>query len=158
MIARVRGVIAASTRSGSIVHVSRVTSTITGSAPAAIGAYTVAANVSAGTITSSPHPIPSALSATSIVTVPFAIRIPWRAPWYAANASSNAAALGPGSGNPPHRPPRTTASTAATSSSSPWGQSGYGVVLTGSPPEIASCAIDPPVPPDGYLDPPAGAR
>ena len=38
MIARVRSVIAASTRSGSIVQVSGVTSTNTGIAPAAIGA------------------------------------------------------------------------------------------------------------------------
>ena len=81
MIARVRSVIADSTRSGSIVHVRGSTSTITGSAPAAIGAYAVAANVSAGTMTSSPQPMPSALSATSIVTVPFAIKIPCRAPW-----------------------------------------------------------------------------
>ena len=81
MIARVRGVIAASTASGSIVHVAGVTSTNTGSAPAAIGAYAVALNVRAGTITSSPQPMPSALSATSIVTVPFDIKIPWRAPW-----------------------------------------------------------------------------
>jgi hypothetical protein len=36
--ARVRSVIAASTASGSIVHVVGSTSTITGSAPAAIGA------------------------------------------------------------------------------------------------------------------------
>ena len=42
-------------------HVSGVTSTMTGSAPAAIGAYAVAANVSAGMITSSPQPMPSAL-------------------------------------------------------------------------------------------------
>ena len=58
-----------------------MTSTKTGSAPAAIGAYAVAANVSAGTITSSPQPMPSALQATSIVTVPFIIKIPCRAPW-----------------------------------------------------------------------------
>ena len=81
MIARVRSVIAASTSSGSIVQVSGVTSTMTGSAPAAIGAYAVAAKVSAGTITSSPHPIPSALQATSIVIVPFTIRTPCAAPW-----------------------------------------------------------------------------
>jgi len=33
----------------------------------------VAANVSAGTITSSPHPMSSAFSATSMVTVPLAM-------------------------------------------------------------------------------------
>ena len=53
---------------------------MTGRAPAAIGAYAVAANVSAGMITSSPHPIPSAFSATSIVMVPFAMRMPCVAP------------------------------------------------------------------------------
>ena len=58
-----------------------VTSTITGSAPAAIGAYAVAANVSAGTMTSSPQPMSSALQATSIVTVPFIISTPCGAPW-----------------------------------------------------------------------------
>jgi hypothetical protein len=41
----------------------------------------VAANVSAGTITSSPQPIPSAFSATSIVTVPLTITMPCAAPW-----------------------------------------------------------------------------
>ena len=79
-IARVRGVIAASTWSGSIVHLSASTSTNTGSAPAATAAYGVAANVSAGTITSSPQPMPSALSATSMVTVPLAITTPCRRP------------------------------------------------------------------------------
>ena len=54
---------------------------MTGSAPAAIGAYAVAENVSAGMMTSSPHPIPSAFSATSIVMVPFDIRMPCAAPW-----------------------------------------------------------------------------
>ncbi len=43
MIALVRGVIAASTRSGSMVQVRGSTSTMTGSVPAAIGAYAVAA-------------------------------------------------------------------------------------------------------------------
>ena len=81
MIALVVGVMAASTRSGSMHQVSGETSTMTGSAPAAIGAYAVAANVSAGMMTSSPHPIPSAFSATSIVMVPFDIRMPWAAPW-----------------------------------------------------------------------------
>jgi hypothetical protein len=80
MIALVRGVIAASTWSGSIVHVARVTSTKTGRAPAAMAAYGVALKVNAGTTTSSPQPMPSALSATSIVTVPLDINTPWRAP------------------------------------------------------------------------------
>ena len=81
MIARVRGVTAASTRSGSIVQRSGSTSTKTGSAPAAIAAYGVAANVRAGMITSSPQPTSSAFSATSIVMVPLAMTMPWLAPW-----------------------------------------------------------------------------
>ena len=84
----------------------------------------VAANVSAGTMTSSPQPMPSALSATSRVTVPFIITIPWRAPWSAANRLAKAAAAGAGVGWPPQTPDRTTALTAATSVSSTSGQAG----------------------------------
>ena len=100
MIALVFGVMAASTRSGSMHQVSGVTSTMTGSAPAAIGAYAVAANVSAGMMTSSPQPIPSAFSATSIVMVPFDIRMPCVAPWYAANAVFEPPAVAAGLGEP----------------------------------------------------------
>ena len=46
-----------------------------------MAAYGVAANVSAGMMTSSPQPTPSAFSATSIVTVPLAMTMPWAAPW-----------------------------------------------------------------------------
>ena len=81
MMAAVFGVMAASTWSGSMVQVLGVTSTNTGSAPAAMGAYAVAEKVSAGTITSSPQPMPRALSATSIVTVPFDMSTPCREPW-----------------------------------------------------------------------------
>ena len=77
---------------------------MTGSAPAAITETGVAANVRAGTMTSSPQPMSSARRATSIVTVPFIIRIPWRAPWSAANRRQNSSAIGPGTGWPPHRP------------------------------------------------------
>jgi hypothetical protein len=162
MIAAVFGVIAASTRPGSIVHVPGVTSTNTGRAPAAMGAYAVAENVNAGRMTSSPQPMPRAFSATSMVTVPLDMSTPCLAPWYAANRSSNSAALGPGSGKPPHRPLRTTSVTAATSSSSPFGHSGYGSERTGGPPLIASSAIAPtflvvPMPPwTGSLTPVAG--
>jgi len=81
MMARVREVTAASTWSGSTVRVPGRTSQNTGSVPAAMAAYGVAANVSAGTITSSPQPIPRALRATSMVTVPLAITTPCREPW-----------------------------------------------------------------------------
>ncbi len=75
-------------------------------------------------MTSSPQPMSSALRATSIVTVPFIMRIAWRAPWSAANPSPNAFARGPGTGWPPHWPDRTTALTASTSASSISGQAG----------------------------------
>ena len=75
-------------------------------------------------MTSSPHPMPSAFRATSIVIVPFIIKIPWRAPWYSANAVSNSCAFTPGSGNPPHSPLRTTSATAWTSASSQTGHVG----------------------------------
>ncbi len=124
MIARVAGVIAASTRSGSIVQRSGSTSTNTGSAPAATAAYGVAEKVSAGMITSSPQPMPSAFSATSMVIVPFAITIPCAAPWYDAKPAANRAARGPGSGNPPSWPSRSTSVTAVMSRSSSCGQTG----------------------------------
>ena len=81
MIARVLGVTAASTWSGSMVRVSPRTSQNTGRAPAAMAAYGVAAKVRAGTITSSPQPMPRALRATSMVTVPLAMTTPCREPW-----------------------------------------------------------------------------
>ena len=81
MMARVRGVTAASTWSGSMVRVPGRTSTKTGSAPAAMAAYGVAAKVRAGTMTSSPQPIPRALRATSMVTVPLTMTTPCRDPW-----------------------------------------------------------------------------
>ena len=54
MIARVRGVIAASTLEASIWNVSSSESTKTGLAPYIITALTVATNVYGGTMTSSP--------------------------------------------------------------------------------------------------------
>lgn len=80
MIALVRLVIAASTASGSRVSVSPDTSTNTGTAPAATVAVAVAMNVTAGMITSSPQPISRERSATSSVTVPLHIVIPWVEP------------------------------------------------------------------------------
>jgi len=60
-------------------------STITGMAPAAIGAAAVAWKVYAGTITSSPQPMPAARSAISSVTVPLAAMIAYSPPWNARN-------------------------------------------------------------------------
>ena len=56
MIARVRGVMAASSACGSMLRVSSSTSTNTGFAPTRITTLALAANVIAGTITSSPGP------------------------------------------------------------------------------------------------------
>ncbi|MGA8642792.1 MAG: hypothetical protein WB650_12890 [Candidatus Binatus sp.] len=44
-------------------------------------------------MTSSPAPMPSALSATSSALVPDVVGMAKRAPWYAANAAANSAAL-----------------------------------------------------------------
>ena len=62
MIARVRGVIAASAASRSISPVPGTESTSTGVAPACSTALAEATNVIAGTSTSSPGPIPSTCS------------------------------------------------------------------------------------------------
>ena len=61
MMPRVRGEIASSIRSTSMLK-SRPTSTRTGRAPTFTTAEAVATNVWAGTITSSPGPIPQARS------------------------------------------------------------------------------------------------
>ena len=69
MIALVRGVIAASTWSRSRLRLSSSTSTNTGRAPTRITTLALAAKVMAGTITSSPGPMPHACSATSSAPV-----------------------------------------------------------------------------------------
>ena len=65
MMARVRGVIAASTCSRSMLRESRPTSTNTGRAPTRMMTFAVATKLSAGVITSSPGPMPQASSAIS---------------------------------------------------------------------------------------------
>src|SRR3954451_20455024 len=92
-------------------------------------------------MTSSPQPIPSAFSATSIVTVPFDMTMPCSAPWYAANRSANSAARGPGSGQPPIWPLRTTSATASTSRSVISGHAGNGSLRTAVAPRIARWLI-----------------
>src|SRR5439155_12801249 len=80
IMAFVRGVIAASTRSGSMQSVSGSTSTMTGMAPANRTALAVATKVESGTITSSPGPIFSATITTSNAAVPLVTAIPCFAP------------------------------------------------------------------------------
>ena len=70
--AAVRGVIAAPTVSGVTISVRASTSTNLGVAPASDTASAVATNVFVGTTTSSPCPMPSARSVSSIASVPLA--------------------------------------------------------------------------------------
>ena len=72
MMARVRGVIAASSSDTSMSRVCGSTSTKRGRAPQRTMASAVAANVFATVITSSPAPTPMAPSASSSASVPLA--------------------------------------------------------------------------------------
>src|SRR5487761_1149447 len=98
MIALVRRVISRATDAMSIQAVAGSTSAKTGRAMHATGAYAVAANVIAGTITSSPGPTASAFRATSSAEVPEVVVIAKRAVCIAANRSSSSAALRFGEG------------------------------------------------------------
>ncbi len=72
MIALVRGVIAASIFSASMLNVSGRMSTKTGVAPKRVMQLTEAKNVKLGTITSSPGPMFSAIIASSNASLPLA--------------------------------------------------------------------------------------
>ena len=65
------------------------TSANTGAAPTATTAWAVAVNVSAGTITSSPGPMPAAASAIRRAAVPELTPTDSRTPQYPANSCSN---------------------------------------------------------------------
>ena len=80
MIALVRGVIAASISSGSMLQVSGSTSTNTGVAPSSTIISAVATNVNGVVMTSSPGPMPSAISAISSASVPEPTLTQWLAP------------------------------------------------------------------------------
>src|SRR5437879_11355873 len=95
MIARVRGVIAAAIRAGSIVSVSGSTSTSTGRAPTCSTTLTVAANVSGVVITSSPGPTPLATSAVWSPAVQEFSASAAGAETAVANSASKRATLGP---------------------------------------------------------------
>ena len=91
-------------------------STSTGVAPARATASAVAMKVLAGTITSSPGPMPSARSASSNASVPLATPTQCGAPEKAAKAFSNSATSGPRmnavvSDHAPRSRPRTSSAT-----------------------------------------------
>jgi hypothetical protein len=88
-MARVRGVSTAPTVSAVMVCVSRSTSAKTGRAPHLAAHMPEATNVRAGTITSSPAPIPNADSAISSATLPLHTATPYLQPAEAANSCSN---------------------------------------------------------------------
>ena len=67
----------------------------TGFAPSRHTALAVAKNVKLGTITSSPGPMPSAISASSSASLPDAQPTACSAPQYSAIAASNCAHAGP---------------------------------------------------------------
>lgn len=76
MIARVRGVIAASTACGSMLKVARSMSTNTGTQLASTTAVAVERNVYAGTMTSSSACRPAAINAMRSETVPLTTAMP----------------------------------------------------------------------------------
>ena len=112
-IARVRGVIAASTACGSMFIVRRSTSTNTGRAPQCSTTFAVAGNVRGEVITSSPGATPITSRARCRAAVQELRPTACRAPTYAANRSSNSRVFGP----VPSHPDASVSSTSATSSS-----------------------------------------
>src|SRR3954452_1786235 len=95
MTARVRGVIRAETSSGSRLYVAGSMSAKTGVAPRRAIDSAVAKNVNAGQITSSPGPMPSASSTSTIASVPLPTPIVSGTPRYSAASRSKALTLGP---------------------------------------------------------------
>ena len=78
--ALVRGVIAARTEAASTIDVTGSTSTKTGVAPSRATDPAVAKNENVGVMTSSPGPIPSAISATTSASVPDDTPTAWATP------------------------------------------------------------------------------
>ncbi len=113
-IARVRGVIAASTWSRSRLRESSPTSTNTGWAPIRTMTLAVATKLNAGVITSSPEPIPQASSAISSPAVAEVWVRTGRPPKYCDSAASNSATFGPLAS----QPERSTSATPRMVSSS----------------------------------------
>ena len=96
-------------------------------------------NVTGGTITSSPGPMPRAASEVIRALVPFAVARQPLAPVSVAYACSNAATCCPRN----HLPLRTTPRSASSSRASATGHDGNGVRRTGAPPSSAGpdCAV-----------------
>ena len=95
MMARVRGVMAASMRAASIRPVSGSTSTNTGRPPSRTITSAVAAKVNGVVITSSPLCKPSAIRLMSSASVPLETVMQCRAPVRCASAASSSATSGP---------------------------------------------------------------
>ena len=95
MMARVRGVMSASTVVGSSSIVPGSGSARTGVQPLAETASTVAMKVFAGTITSSPGPRPRARRISDSASSPLPTPTAWRVPQNRANSVSNASVCGP---------------------------------------------------------------
>src|SRR5687767_14444804 len=95
MIARVRGVIRASTWDGSMFHVAGSESTRTGVAPALTIAAAQDTIVNVGTMTSSPGRMPQADTAASSAADPLATATPYLHPTRAANSFSKRSTKGP---------------------------------------------------------------
>ena len=103
MTARVRGLIAAASVAGVIRSVSSLTSAKRGVAPARTIAAALAMNVLAGTMTSSPGPMPSAVRVSCSASVPFATATAYSVPQKRAQLRSKDPTAGP----PIYRPRST---------------------------------------------------
>src|SRR5574341_879077 len=113
-IAFVRGVIARSIRAGSMLNVSRSTSTKTGRAPVWMTAFAVAQKVIGVVMTSWPGPTPETTMERWSAAVHEFRAIACFAPMYSRNISSKRATRGP----VPIQPDRRVATTSAISASS----------------------------------------
>src|SRR5258707_6843917 len=131
MIARVREVIAASTRLGFMLYVSGSMSTKTGRAPACNTAFAVAMNEKEGTITSSPGPTPLHNRARWSAVVQLLVATACATPRRAVRARSKASTRGPCAIHPVRM-----AFAAACASSSP--RNGLVIGIIGS--EVLACA------------------
>ena len=114
MIARVAGVIAASTRSRSMFRVTGSMSTNTGRAPTSKMTWLVATHDSGVVITSCPGPTPAMRRAISIVHVPELKTRTGRPPQYSESFASSAFTFGPDV----IQPERSTSATPAMVASS----------------------------------------
>ena len=127
MIAAVRDVTAAAADAGSRQYVAGSMSAKTGRAPACTTALAVAAKVNAGTMTSSPGPMPAATSPRCRAEVPEAIATHSRPAIVAANSVSKAATSAPWVSRP-------LASTRSTASRSAAPSTGLAIgTVTGQP-------------------------